>query len=236
MIKSIIFDCRDTLIRVDRSYAAANRFLFEWVREQRPVSKTKFDAILHHAIDSIRKKHAGNPNIHDWNALFVRKLLISFNILISSQQFQHLLRAYSREFAKHAVLYPEVRPVLNQLRRKKIKIAVVIDGTEYRECLILRQLKLTKYFSSMVISEQVEKNKFTSLPLKRAIRKLQVKPKQIFVVGDRIDKDIVHANRLGCVSVKLERQSGRYTKNKGTKKIEQPNFTISSLRQLMDII
>src|SRR5690348_3333370 len=80
------------------------------------------------------------------------------------------------------------------------------------------------------------KNKFTSAPLENVLKKLKVDPKSALVVGDRIDKDIIHANKLNCLSVKLERKKGRYTHQTALSNLEKPNYTIQNLKQLIKII
>lgn len=77
-------------------------------------------------------------------------------------------------------------------------------------------------------------NRQTTVEL--AGKKLKADPKQTLVIGDRLDKDIMHANKLGCVSVRLIRHGGRYANFVGTKSTEKPKFTIFSLNEVPKLL
>jgi FMN phosphatase YigB (HAD superfamily) len=66
---------------------------------------------------------------------------------------------------------------------------------------------------------------------KKILEKHQVKnPKEVFVVGDRIDSEIKYGNRLGMTTVYLNR--GKYSAIKPRDENEIPNFKIQSLEEL----
>ena len=56
------------------------------------------------------------------------------------------------------------------------------------------------------------------------------------MVGDRVDKDIVHANRLGCISVLLQREKGRYRHLEVEQPEEKPMFVVQGLLEIKDIV
>jgi FMN phosphatase YigB (HAD superfamily) len=67
-----------------------------------------------------------------------------------------------------------------------------------------------------------------------ALAKLGVKPRNTVMVGDRIDSDIIEANRVGMKSV-LFKWNTRYDELI-TSEEEKPKFTIGSLTELPGLL
>ena len=237
MINAIIFDFRDTLLRVDKAYRAANLFLWQFAREHEIyLTRRDFDKRLEKIIEDTKREFNGNPSIHSLNTIFLNRFFNTLHLKMSKPAFNRFIEGYDTVFAKHATLYPDALAILRYLRQNKIPCGLVIDGAVKREKTVIRLLGLDSYFKVIVISQMVGKNKYTTIPLQSALKKLHVMPVETLVVGDRIDKDIVHANSLGCVSVKLERHRGRYTNVKALHLKEKPKYMIRNLKELLPFI
>ncbi len=237
MIRAVVFDFRHTLLRVDRAYKKSGDFLLGFVRKQ-GISMTAAEFHQHWTatIQAVIASFGRPTHIHDWVAISLAAFLKRIEVQLSTSAFHQLNRQYERVFVRTVSLYPDARVCIQYLKKHNIKLAVVIDGTRRRERAILKRLKLDRAFDAIIISEEVGSNKFSSLPLQRAIKRLGIPTRETLVVGDRIDKDIVHANRLGCISVKLERHAGRYTSARARKAIEQPQYVIHGLRELAGLV
>ncbi len=237
MISAVILDLRDTLLKVDKSYKKSGDFLFKFLKQKSPtLTKKEFNNRLKESLTFISKKFGKDPTIHNRELLIVSHLLNSLNITLTNPQLNKLLNQYSNTFVENASLYPDAKFLLNFLKKNKIKTGLVIDGTIKRETKIMQKTGLNKLITAITISEAIGKNKFTPEPLKDVLKKLNATPKSTLVIGDRIDKDIVHANQLGCLSVKLERKKGRYTHQTALSNLEKPDYTIQTLKQLIKII
>lgn len=232
-----MFDFRDTLLRVDNAYKKANLFLYKFLKsKEKLLTPAKFKSQLSESIDRVKKKFGRSTKIHDWSILFISRLLRSLDIKLDSKGLEKLTSNYNGVFARNAKLFPDARCVLNFLKKKGVRMGVVIDGPSRRERKIIKRFGLIKYFSAVAISEEIGQNKFSDLPLKTALKVIGSRPWETMVVGDRIDKDIIHANKLGCVSVKLERHGGRYANHHHQKTIEKPKYAIANLKELITLL
>jgi FMN phosphatase YigB (HAD superfamily) len=237
MIKAVAFDFRDTLIDVKPGYKARNIALFRMLK--RKGIKASDEDILNkyrEVINREKNRRAKQLRVFDPSSIFVSGLLKQFKVKITPGEIGRLLEDMNARFAKKVKLYPDALALLKLLKKRKIKTAVVIDGESKRERAIIKRLGLKTYLDVIVISEEVGLNKFTSKPLQTALIKLGVNPEHVLSVGDRLDKDVVHANKLGCVSVRLVRNQGRYASLVGTRSSEKPDYMVKNLLELRKYI
>ena len=231
MIRAVVFDLRDTVIRVDRAYARMHALLRRFMRERGAnLTQKQLDTAFGNTLQRVKKRF--DTDVHDWNVVLLDYIFEDCGLRVPQKTMQKFLKRYDRVFVANAALYPDAKSILKLLRKRGLKLGVVIDGTRRRERALLKRLKLNTFFDAAVISEDVGVNKFTPVPLATAIQRLKIPPREILVVGDRIDKDIVHANRLGCISVKLERPGGRYTDTAALASDERPRHIVHSLSEI----
>lgn len=234
MIKAVLFDLRDTLLDVKQAYKSSGDFLLQFVNQHGVIINLEK---LQNDLSEIRKTEIENndwKSTYNWDAIFLPALLKRYKINLSVNQLTKFLDEYAKVFAEQARLYPDAAKILKYLRKNDIKTGVIIDGTKKRENMILTKTGLGKLIDIATISEEVGQSKFSDLPLKDALKKLGTSPANVLVIGDRIDKDIIHANRAGCMTAKLERPSGRYTDINALSDEEKPDFIIHSLE--LDVV
>ncbi len=237
MIKAVLFDFRDTLIDVAESRKADDLLLYEFAkRKGAKVTLEQFHEKVAESQKKIIEKFRKNPDIHNWSLLINRHLLDLLGVKVEGMEFQHFMEKYDDVFVEKVSLFPDSLACLNFLKSQNIKMGVIIDGTSKRENAIIEKLNLKPFLNVIIISEEVGRNKFSSLPLEKALEKLNLPHNEVIVVGDRIDKDILPANKLGCVSVKLERQSGKYNSLSSTAREEKPMHVISKLTELANFV
>lgn len=237
MVKAVVFDLRDTLVRVDKAYQAANAYLLRFLGEhERFLTPEQFNQAFRRAMDEVRGREGNNSRVHNWTALFVRQFFNNLRLDLSDREVEVFLENYDRQFINNVSMYEDAEEIINYLRSKNIRMALVIDGTSKRERAILGRLELAGMVHTIIISEEVGRNKFTSIPLEAALQRLNEPVSDVWVIGDRLDKDIIHANKLGCISVKLERTGGRYMLQKHTSSRDRPMYVIKSLEELMGLI
>lgn len=230
MIEGVLFDLRDTLLDISSGYQESDRFLHNFVLSYGiNIKPEQLQTDLTKVRKSIIATMGNDPSVHNWDAIFLDALFKDYGLNLTGNQFPLLLDRYASIFASNVSLYPDAKKLLAELRRREIKIGVVIDGTISRETLILYRTGLSELMDVITISEEVGQNKFSDLPLTDALGKLKVPPPNVLVIGDRIDKDIIHANKAGCVSVKLKRPGGRYTDVSALSAEEKPKYIIHSL-------
>lgn len=124
--------------------------------------------------------------------------------------------------------------VLETIKKGGYKIAMIAnaDSVDARNIMITCGLEV--YFDAMVISEELGIEKPAREIFEAALDKLKVKAENAIMVGNRIDADIVGANRIGMKSVWFK-WNNRYHETIGNKE-ERPDFVIKSLSELLGIL
>jgi HAD superfamily hydrolase (TIGR01662 family) len=124
--------------------------------------------------------------------------------------------------------------VLEAIRKEGYKIGMIANGDSASIRNIIEATGLQGYFEVIVISEEMGIEKPYQRIFKVALDGLGVKPENSVMVGNRIDADILGANRAGMKSVWF-RWNGRYDDTIDSSQ-EKPDFTINSLFELPGLL
>jgi len=124
--------------------------------------------------------------------------------------------------------------VLETMRKDGYRIAMIANGDSAGARNIIAACGLKDYFDVIVISEEVGIEKPDKQVFQAALDKLGVEAENAVMVGNRIDADIVGANRIGMKSVWF-RWNDRYEEIIGSED-EKPDFRIKSLAELPGIL
>lgn len=131
------------------------------------------------------------------------------------------------------VPYPDVLSTLTELKQRGYKLGVIANqnyGTEDR----LNNWNLHHFFDVIAASAELRMAKPDSAFFEWALNQADCCPQNAVMVGDRMDNDMAPANRLGMHTVRLLRGLGAYHKPQTDD--EKPEYTISSLAELLDLL
>ena len=131
------------------------------------------------------------------------------------------------------VPYPDAFSTLAALKQRGYKLGVVANqnyGTEQR----LKNWNLRQFFDVIAASAELGMAKPDPAIFEWALQKADCCPQDAVMVGDRMDNDMAPANRLGMHTVRLLRGLGAYHKPQSAD--EKPEYTISSLAELLDLL
>ena len=129
------------------------------------------------------------------------------------------------------ILYPDAKEVLQKLRQT-YKLGVIANqdyGTEKR----LVNFGIHSYIDLVIASaeEGVEKPDLRIFQL--ALDRADCKPEEAVMVGDRLDNDIIPANKIGMKTVWIKQGYGGLSKPHSGE--EQPDHTVDSLNELIHL-
>jgi len=124
--------------------------------------------------------------------------------------------------------------VLETMRKDGYRTAMIANGDSAGARNIIATCGLEDYLDVIVISEEVGIGKPDKQIFQVALNKLGVEAENAVMVGNRIDADIVGANRVGMKSVWF-RWNDRYEEIIGIED-EKPDFIIKSLSELPGIL
>lgn len=107
---------------------------------------------------------------------------------------------YWDSFLNQMTLFPGVLPFLDKCLENKLLICLVTDLTTEIQLRKLQKLKIDHYFNYIVTSEESGQEKPKSLPFLLALYKLNLLSKDVIMIGDHQEKDLLGAELLGIRS------------------------------------
>ena len=128
----------------------------------------------------------------------------------------------------------DVVEVLESIRKGGHKIALIANGDSVGVRNVIDTCDLKHYFDAIVISEEVGIEKPARGIFEAALDRLKVKAENTIMVGNRIDADIVGANRIGMKSVWFK-WNNRYKETIGSEE-EKADFVIKSFAELLGML
>lgn len=116
------------------------------------------------------------------------------------QALQRFLDYNTIHIVDKSRLYPGVIELLNFLKQKGFRMAVISNKNEALSSLILTSLKIHGYFESISGGDTFPESKPSPLPLLRVIEELGLEPCEALMVGDSIN-DIQAGNLAGITTI-----------------------------------
>lgn len=155
---------------------------------------------------------------------FLKKMAkkIDYEVLASG------IVAYRRVRAGFLEPYPHVAEVLFELRQRGIKLAIVSDAPRLKAWIRLVSMKINHFFDVVVAFEDSKELKPSTKPFKIAFKKLRVKPQECLMVGDRPERDIKGAKKLGMLTC-FAKYGNPKAKSSGA------DYEISDIKELIEI-
>ena len=101
----------------------------------------------------------------------------------------NLEKIYWNAFLKHMKMNEEALDLIKKLYENSIPLAVITDLTTQIQLKKMKHLKLEKYFSLIISSEEAGVEKPNAKIFKMAMSKMKVKPNKCCIIGDNIKTD-----------------------------------------------
>ena len=155
-----------------------------------------------------REKKNFQHTREDWAELVDR----TFAGLCQPLPSQTFFPAIYERFAQAGAwrIYDDVLPSLDALDALDVPVAV-ISNWDQRLRPLLQQLRLDRYFETIIVSCEVGFAKPSPVIFEHASKRLAIAPGQILHVGDSLAEDIAGARAAGYQAVLIDRQAGSRT-------------------------
>ena len=149
----------------------------------------------------------------------------------TAQTIRDLVRIY-RNHQPNIRLSTESRECLKALSRK-YTLGVLTDGFLPAQRLKVRALKIEKYFSAIVYTEQLGRSAWKPSPMgfNRLSERLEAHPEQMVYIADNPAKDFIAPNRLGWHTIRIKRPS-RLHLNEPISEKDDARYHVEHLRQI----
>ena len=156
---------------------------------------------------------------------FLKKITkkIDYEVLASG------IVAYRRVRTGFLEPYPRVSEVLFELKQRGIKLAIVSDAPRLKAWIRLVSMKINHLFDVVITFDDTKKFKPSTMPFKLAFRKLKLKAHECLMVGDRPERDIKGAKKLGILTC-----FAKYGNPKA--KGSDADYEIGDIKELLEII
>lgn len=223
MIKAVLFDIDNVLYNSGHQVEMARRAAVEaMVRAGLPLGLE--DAF--ERLNEIVAEKGSNYNKH-------------YDILVGEKDDKYRiiaagLVAYHNTKKLYVKPYDDTMPTLERLKERGYKVGVVSNGLAIKQWEKLTRLGLSNAFDKVVVSEEVGIWKPEAGVFLKACEGLSVEPEECVYVGDRLDTDILGANRAGMTSVRLLRGKWKEDKPEGLQ--DRPDFEIRGLDEIIGIM
>lgn len=193
MIKGYIFDYGGTIDTGGHHWGKVIWHAYE--RQQVPVSEAQFREAYVHGERTLGKNPIIQPDF-TFRQTLEKKLQLQLEFLHQEDYLSPLLDdLYSRTQA-------ETRKSREVLLRLKEQYPMVLVSNFYGNIqTVLREFGLDGVFSQIIESAVVGVRKPDPRIFSLGVEALGLKPDEVVVVGDSIDKDIVPARQAGCHTV-----------------------------------
>src|SRR3989338_10612999 len=156
---------------------------------------------------------------------FLKKLTkkVDYEVLASG------IVAYRRVRTGFLEPYPNVSEVLFELKKRGIKLAIISDAPRLKAWIRLVSMQINSLFDVVVTFDDTKEMKPGTKPFLVAFRKLKLKPHECLMVGDRPERDIEGARKLGMSTC-----FARYGNPKG--KSPGADYEINDIKELLEIV
>jgi len=224
MIKAVLFDIDNVLYNSSYQVEMARRAAVEAMIKAANWNMTVEGGM--EKLEEIVKRYGSNFNKH-------------YDMLVGNRKDKHKvvaagIVAYHNTKRVHLKPYDDTLPTLTRLKSSGYKIGVITDGLSVKQWEKLVRLGLQDMFDIVLVSEEAGVEKPDPLIFEKACEELEVLCEDCIYVGDRLDTDILGANKAGMTSVRLLR--GKYKDLKPQGLQERPDFEIKRMEELLEIL
>jgi putative hydrolase of the HAD superfamily len=169
-----------------------------------------------------RTKSGFQHTLPEWSALVDQSFAGLCDVLPSRTFFPAIYERFGTADVWRT--YEDVLPALEALASRDMRLAIVSNWDE-RLRPLLQQLRLDRYFETLIVSCEVGFAKPSPVIFEQASKKTGVAPDRILHVGDSFNDDVAGARAAGCRALLIDRANAAA----GTDRI-------SSLRELETIL
>lgn len=196
-IKAILLDLDDTLYPYTAAHQTALQVWSQYAAQDLNISVEQAEK------EYLMAKRWFNIQLNGTGASHSRLLYFKYISEKYGFKVNNILaweKIYWDSFLDHMIPFPGVIPFLDKCLEDQLQICLVTDLTTEIQLRKLQKLKIDHYFNYIVTSEESGQEKPKSLPFLLALYKLNLSPKDVVMIGDHQEKDLLGGELLGIRS------------------------------------
>ncbi len=142
-------------------------------------------------------------------------------------------RAYNSDEVGEIAPFPDVVPTLRMLRRQGILCLLLTVGHHGRQAAKLKKLGLVQEFDEVRVND-LDRGALLGECLRYFLRKFNLHPAEVLMVGDRLGGEVRSGNELGMATAQMLR--GRCRLAEPRDRFETPDYRITRIFQVPTIL
>lgn len=186
---AILFDTDNTLYPYDPAHAAAQSAVRDKVVARFSIKPEVFDTAFKEAREQVKTRLKHTASSHS-RLLYLQRMLEIMGLGSQVLQALDFEQTYWRTFLSNAILFDEVKELLDDLRLLGVPTAIVTDLTAQIQFRKVVYFGLDHYFDYIVTSEEAGFDKPHAAPFEIALEKMRPKGNNIWMIGDNPVNDI----------------------------------------------
>ena len=191
---AILFDLDNTLYPYHHPHEKAQAALRAKVVSALSIHVETFDQAYAEAREQVKTSLKSSASSHS-RLLYCQRMLEILGLGSQPLMALDFEQTYWRTFLTHAVLFEDVKELLDDSRLLGIPTAIVTDLTSQIQLRKLIYFELDHYFDYIVTSEETGADKPDERMFKLALEKIKPVGSRIWMVGDNPVKDILGAKQ-----------------------------------------
>lgn len=231
---AILFDTDNTLYPYNPAHEAATKAVRDKVIRTFSIEPAQFDAAFSQARKEIKERLQHTASSHS-RLLYLQRMLEIIGLgsqVLLALDFE---QTYWRTFLSNAILFDEVKEMLDDVRLAGIPTAIVTDLTSQIQFRKIVYFGLDHYFDYIITSEEAGFDKPHPAPFQIALEKMQPKGNCIWMVGDNPVNDI-QGGREAIGAVTLQKVHAGVDTGTGTTQPDAVIREFSELRALLKTV
>jgi len=222
-IKAVLFDVDNTLI--------------DFMRMKRAGCKAGIDAMIDAGLkmsekDALKLLY----ELYEIYGIESQRIFQKFTKKVYGKEnyklISHGVLAYRKMREAYLMPYANVIPTLLELKKQGYRLAIVSDAPIMEAWMRIASLKLDDFFDVIITKADARKQKTHAAPFKAALKRLDIKPDEAIMIGDRIARDVNTAKKLGIHTV-----YARYgDENPAEKEKSGAEFEINDISEILRVL
>jgi putative hydrolase of the HAD superfamily len=213
MIKAIFFDADNTLYKLNSKRAYQN--LFGYLSQKIKIPPKKIEKKWQGILDSVLNDSKKSLSSHYRHRLYPIKETLKFygfNKKKSELITKKSLNKFFDDLAEDMKFEKNLKNLIKELKKK---YKLIIFTEEFKEYLPKKLNRIfgdwKKYFLFAVTPNIIKTMKPSEKYFRYGLKKLKLKPSEVIVIGDSLERDIVPAKKMGIKTFHIK-QKGKICK------------------------
>ncbi len=237
-IKAVLFDLGETLLDFGKLspgeiFRQGARLSYDFLKSRgQPVGNFRYYCLWNMAALYFRRIISAITR-NDFNSLaLLRWVGMKKGIRLDGDQWRHFAWLWYEPLSKVATVEPDIKETLTKLKDSRLKLGIVsntfVNGDSLEKHM--QQVGILDFFEPRLYSYEFNFRKPDARIFRIAAERIGESSENVLFVGDRIDKDIRPAIKVGMKAV----MKTAYTNN--GKKIPEGAWKINHISELPDLI